>query len=190
MQGYKDIFFVGWLFCDLRCIGNIPTMQQQDISLFSILWCNVLYYITKIHNNQNQDKFFFFAIFIKKSCVHFLKIHKQGVHGRDAFCYVCINSVHWLWRSKLLFCQCYCIFTISFITLPEKDQGTGPLFEQIWISFIQGYFVPSFDEIGPVDLEKKTKMWKFYNNNGQISIRRDQLNFQSEKLLGAFSSGS
>ena len=92
------------------------------------------------------------------------------------------------------------IFTISFITLPEKDQGTAPLFEQIWISFIQGYVVPSFDEIGPVDLEKKTKMWKFYNNNGQISIRRDQLNFlsirrdqlnfQSEKLPGAFGSVS
>ena len=115
---------------------------------------------------------------------------KQGAHEKAAFCYGCINSAHWLGEVNFLFCQYYCIFTISFITPPEKDLGTGLLFDQIWISFIQGYFVPSFDEIGPVDLEKKTKMWKVYNNNGQISIRRDQLNFQSEKLPGAFGSVS
>ena len=33
-------------------------------------------------------------------------------------------------------------------------------FEQTWISFTQGCFVPCLVEIGPVVLEKKIKMWK------------------------------
>ena len=34
-------------------------------------------------------------------------------------------------------------------------KGWGPLFEQTWIPFTQGYFVPSLVEIGPVILMKK-----------------------------------
>ena len=36
----------------------------------------------------------------------------------------------------------------------------GPSFEQTWIPFTQGCFVPSSVEIGSVVLEKKMKMWK------------------------------
>ena len=38
-------------------------------------------------------------------------------------------------------------------------------FEQIWIPFTQGCFVPSLVEIGPVVLEKKIHMWKVYDND-------------------------
>ena len=44
-------------------------------------------------------------------------------------------------------------FTISLLSLFEKVHG--PLFEQTWIPFTQGYFVPSLVEIGSVVLEKK-----------------------------------
>ena len=39
----------------------------------------------------------------------------------------------------------------------------GSSFEQTWIPFTQGCFVPSLVEIGPVVL-KKMKMWKVYDN--------------------------
>ena len=44
-------------------------------------------------------------------------------------------------------------------------KGRAPLFEQTWIPFTQGCFVPSLVEIGPVVLEKKMKMWKVYDND-------------------------
>ena len=60
----------------------------------------------------------------------------------------------------------------------------GPLFEQTWIPFTQGYFVPSLVEIGPVILEKKMKMWKVYRqtdgrtDDRQQVIRKAHLSFQ------------
>ena len=41
----------------------------------------------------------------------------------------------------------------------------APSFEETWIPFTQGCFVPSLVEIGPVVLEKKMKMWKVYDDN-------------------------
>ena len=52
-----------------------------------------------------------------------------------------------------------CIFHFQNYLPLEKN---GPLFEQTWIPFTQGCFVPSLVEIGPVVLEKKMKMWKVY----------------------------
>ena len=40
-------------------------------------------------------------------------------------------------------------------------KGRDLLFEQTWIPYIQGWFVPSLIEIGPVVLEKMKK-WKVY----------------------------
>ena len=42
----------------------------------------------------------------------------------------------------------------------------GPLFEQMWISLTQGCFVPSFVEIGPGVLEKKSKIGKILQTFG------------------------
>ena len=46
-----------------------------------------------------------------------------------------------------------CIFAISLLSPIRKGRGTS--FEQIWITFTQGCFVPRFVEIGPVVLKKK-----------------------------------
>ena len=67
----------------------------------------------------------------------------------------------------------------------------GSSFEQTWIPFTQGCFVPSLVEIGPVVLKKKMKMWKVYRQtdgrdrqtDGQIDdgrqvIRKAHLSFQ------------
>ena len=51
------------------------------------------------------------------------------------------------------------------IIFPWKRARWSPSFEQTWIPFTQGFFVPSLFEIGPVVLEKKIKMWKVYDND-------------------------
>ena len=53
-----------------------------------------------------------------------------------------------------------------------------------WIPFTQGFFGPSFVEIGPVVLEKM-KMWKVYRQTD----RQTTEDRWSEKLTWAFSSG-
>ena len=73
-------------------------------------------------------------------------------------------------------------------TLLTLWEFTFSSFEETWIPFTQGCFVPSLVEIGPVVLEKKMKMWKVYeNDDGQR--RRTTDKFWSEKLTWAFGSG-
>ena len=66
-------------------------------------------------------------------------------------------------------------------------QFIGSSFEQTWILFIQGCFLPSLIEIGSVVLEKKMKMWKVYANNNDNDNDNGQI--WSEKLTWAFGSG-
>ena len=93
--------------------------------------------------------------------------------------------------EKKIFKFCQCIFTIS--SLSPLGKGRGPSFEQIWIPFTQGCFVPSLVEIGPVVLEKKMKMWKVYRQTDRQTDRRTDRQTPddswSEKLTWAFSSG-
>ena len=55
--------------------------------------------------------------------------------------------------EKKIFKSCQFIFINS--RLSPLWGGRGPSFEQTWIPFTQGYFVPSLVEIGSVILEKK-----------------------------------
>ena len=57
--------------------------------------------------------------------------------------------------------------------------------EQTWIPIIQGCFVPSFVEIGPVVLEKKMKMWKVYDNDNNDNDNDDgqRTNFDQKSSL-------
>ena len=57
-------------------------------------------------------------------------------------------------------------------------KGQRPLFEQSWIPFTQGHFVPNLVEIGLVVLEKKMKMWKVYYNNDNNANDNDDLDWQ------------
>ena len=76
-----------------------------------------------------------------------------------------------------------CIFTI--LKLSRFGKGRGPSFEQTWIPFTQGCFVPRLVEIGPVVIEKKMKMWKVYGRTD----RQTTDDRWSEKLTSAFSLG-
>ena len=61
-----------------------------------------------------------------------------------------------------------CILVIALLS--PLGEGWGPSFEQTWIPFNQGYFVPSLVKIGPVVLEKKIfKSCQFFFINSQLS---------------------
>ena len=79
--------------------------------------------------------------------------------------------------EKVIFKVCQCIFAISSLSPFEK--GQGPSFEQSWIRFTQGCFVPTLVAIVTLVLEKKLKMWKVYDNvNGPILIRKAHLSLR------------
>ena len=74
-----------------------------------------------------------------------------------------------------------CIFTISLVS--PLGEGWGPSFEQTWIPFTQGYFVPSLVKIGPVVLEKKIfKSCQFIFINSQLSPLWEGMAFHLNKL--------
>jgi hypothetical protein len=72
------------------------------------------------------------------------------------------------------------------LLLSPLGERQSPSFEQFRIPSAQGWFVPSLVKIGPVVLEKKSKMSKF--TDGQTD-RRTTDKRRSEKLTWAFSSG-
>ena len=72
----------------------------------------------------------------------------------------CLVEIGPVFLEKKIFKSCQFIFIIS--QLSPLWEGRGPSFEQTWMPFTQGYFVPSLVEVGPVVLEKKMKMGKVY----------------------------
>ena len=73
-------------------------------------------------------------------------------------------------------------FTISLLF--PLGKGRGPSFEQTSFPSTQGCFVPSLVEIGPVVLDKKSKIGKVYRqtdgwtDDEQQAIRKAHLSFQ------------
>ena len=63
-----------------------------------------------------------------------------------------LKMAQWFWRTRFL--KVVNVFSLFCNYLP-LGKGQGPSFEQTWIPFNQGCFVPSFVEIGPVVLENK-----------------------------------
>jgi hypothetical protein len=53
--------------------------------------------------------------------------------------------------------NCQCIFTL--LLLSPLGEERSPSFEETWIPYLQGWFVPSLVKIGPVVLEKKIFKW-------------------------------
>ena len=107
-----------------------------------------------------------------------------------------LNSLHqvrlklaqWFWRCRF---SCQCILFYPFYV--PLGNGGAVLFEQTWVTFSKGCFVPSLVEIGSVGLKKKKmKMWKVYRQTDGRTDRRTNGqttdNRWSVKLTWAFSS--
>ena len=79
----------------------------------------------------------------------------------------------WNWHSgsgEDDFLKSSMYFHYLIIISPWKKEGPF-IYKKSWISFIQGWFVPSLAEIGPVVLEKKMKMCKVYDNDDEDGQR-------------------
>ena len=77
----------------------------------------------------------------------------ESPSSKDALCKVWLKLAQWVWRRRFLyFVNVFSPFC-NYISPLEKEQG--PSFEQTWIPFTQGCFVPSLVEIGSVVLERK-----------------------------------
>ena len=62
--------------------------------------------------------------------------------------------------------------------------GRGPSFDQTWIPFTQGCFVPTLVEISPVVLEEKIQMWNVYDNDDNDNDNdRQRTNFDQKNSL-------
>ena len=86
----------------------------------------------------------------KSGALHLNKL--ESPLPKDALCKVWLKLAQWFWRRWFLN-VCQCILAFSQLSLLGK--GRGHSFEQTWIPFTQGCFVPSLVEIGSVVLEKK-----------------------------------
>ena len=87
--------------------------------------------------------------FEKGVVLHLIKLEFPS--PKNVLCKDWWKLVQWFWRRK-----CFKNYQINFIIsqLSPLWKGRGPSFEQTWIPFTQGYFVPSLVETGPVVLEK------------------------------------
>ena len=84
-------------------------------------------------------------------------------------------------RTHLKVRQC----TFAILLLSPLCKGRGPSFEQTWVPFTQGCFVPSLFEIGPMVLE--SKMWKIYRQMNRPT--EDGKQVIRKALIRAFSPG-
>ena len=87
-----------------------------------------------------------------------------------------IVEIGWVFRGKktyFILSMCISLFRNIF---PGKERG--PSFEETWIPFTQGCFVPRFVEIDPLNM----KMWKVYRrttDNQKSSLEF----FSSDELI-------
>ena len=88
---------------------------------------------------------------------------------KNVLFHVWLKLVQWFWRIFSRF------ISVLFVILLLSSLGKrrGPSFELTWISFPQEWFVQRLVEIYPVVLEKKTKIWKVSDNNGDANDNDD-----------------
>ena len=74
-------------------------------------------------------------------------LHLNKFESQDALmCQICLKLAQWFWRRFKYFIKVF-----SLLLLSPLGKGKGHSFEQTWIHFTQGCFVPiKLVEIGPV----------------------------------------
>ena len=127
-------------------MGRIAHLRNQFVTEHAQSYDNI---ITWCAEGKNYHLLFGWSLFVKPGVP--FKFHQR------IFC----AKFGWNWPSGYgekdfnKFHQC--IFTISLLSPLGKVYG--PSFEHNWIPFIQGCFLPSLVEIGPVVME--LKIFKF-----------------------------
>ena len=102
---------------------------------------------------------------------------------KDALSQVWLKLAQWFLRRRFL--KFVNVFSLFPYYLPLENNW-GPSFEQTWIPFTQGYFVPSLVEFGPVVLEKM-KMWKVYRQTDRQTDGLAEINMTLPPPPASFS---
>ena len=97
---------------------------------------------------------------------------------KNALCQVFLKLAKWFLRRSIFFILS---MYLHYFVIISPWKRAGPSFEQNWIPFTQGCFLPSLVEIGSVVLEEKMKCERIMDRQ----TRKDRW---SEKLTWAFSS--
>ena len=99
-----------------------------------------------------------------KNIVSFLRIkidlyllELESPSSKDALCQVWLKLAKWFWRKHFSISSMFFLFS----TLSPVRKGHGPSFEQTWMPFTQGYFLPSLVEICSMVLEKTFKFCQY-----------------------------
>ena len=118
--------------------------------------------------------FLYYLPWEKGVALHLNKL--ESPPPKDALCQVWLKLAQCFWRR---FLNIFFYIILLFRYYLPLEKGRGPSFEQTWIPSTQGCFVPTLVEIGPVVLEKKSKMWKNYRQMDRKQvIRQAYLSFQ------------
>ena len=160
-----------------RPMGHIAHMRNQFKSINTFVQSNA-YIITLICRGKNDHLLFIteWSLFVKH-WVPFIK-------GCFVPSFVEIGSV--VLKKIFVFKFRQFIFAISWLS--PFGKGRDPSFEQTWIPFSQGCFVPRLFEIGPVVLEKRMNMRKVYRrSDGRTDGRTTGDQKSSLKLLAQVS---
>ena len=125
-----------------RSIGHIAHLRKQFKSI------NTYDYIITLINRRKKTLLtlleFTFSPF-EETWIPFTRMHCAD---RDW-----LKLAQWFWRRR--FFNFVNVISRFRNYLPFEKGGASSSFEQIYIPFTQGCFVPSLVEIGPVVLEKK-----------------------------------
>ena len=73
----------------------------------------------------------------------------EFLSSKDVLCQVWLKLTQWFLRRSFFK---YRQWIFRYFLLSPHGKGCGPSFEQTWIPFTQGCFVPSLAEIGPAVL--------------------------------------
>ena len=115
----------------------------------------------------------------RKKVGPFIWTNLKPLH-KGALCKVWLKFSQWFWRRRFLISSKY--YMLFHIYLPLEKGGTPHL--KNLNPFTKGCFVPNLVEIGPVVLEKKSKIGKVYRHtdgqtdDGRQTMRQAHLSFQ------------
>ena len=107
--------------------------------------------------------------FLRIECFLFIKIWIPFTQG----CFVqSLVEIGFVVLEKKIIKYRLCIFTFPYLS--SLVEGCGPSFEQTWIPFTLGCFVPSLVEIGPGEEDENVKSLQMdrQTDDSQQAIRK------------------
>ena len=125
----------------------------------------------------------------------------ESLSPKDALWQVWLKMAKWFWRRRFLnFVNVFSIFRYLYFfaisQLSPLGKGQGPSFQQTWIPFTQGCFVPSLVENGSGELKNDQiyishihKIWGFLKFENKSDAGQNLIHLVKEQLFLKISYG-